>query len=301
MSDTKERKVLFSTLIKRNWKSGDKDPFDTPLYEIDAIISFVLKQSKTNKFFNLKENKFCFLESAKIEDLENESKLIIGLFKSARNEFRPDLINKKTGTERKNPKEISEGDIEKNHFVIRIDKVTQEVYLFLEYNFHGINLNSVVNYFGSFNIKYLTAINLKRTYSVKHFIIPREDFRKELDKLTRTKLAEVYIDKKLLGSKALKFSNRYVSLKQDLKLVASASPRESITEVAIDFFNAMTGENSDISKIRIYGNDENNNDVILDTSFMSKVEFIEVDLNPDTGEVNSTQLFSRLKEIAINF
>lgn len=119
--------------------------------------------------------------------------------------------------------------------------------------------------------------------------------------MSRTKLAEIYFDKRLLGSKALNFSNRFVSLKKDLKLVASASPQESITEVAVDFYNAMNRKGSEVSKVRVYGNDQDNNEIVLDTSFMSRVEFVSVDLNQDTGEVNSVQLLSGLKKIANSF
>lgn len=272
-----------------------------PLYVIEDIVAFTMKQSKKKRFYDLKDNKFCFLESADITAKGNEATLITGFFKSARNEFRPDLINKKTGTERKNPKEITEGDIEKTHFVIKIDKSAKEVYLFLEYNFHGINANNIVNYLTVFNAKYLVTKDKKKSYSIKHSIIPRNNFLTELESITRTRLAEIYFDKQLLGSKALNFSNRFVSLKKELKLVAAASPQESITEVAIDFYNALNRKNSEVSKVRIYGNDEDNNEIILDTSFMSKVEFVEVDLNQDTGDVNSTQLFSGLKKIANTF
>ena len=140
-----------------------------------------------------------------------------------------------------------------------------------------------------------------RNSSIKHFVIVKNNFLKELETLNRTKMAEIYFDKHLLGSKALNFSNRFVSLKKDLKLTLSASKSESITEVAFDLYNSFTNSNSDISKVRIYGVDENNNEKILDTTFMGRVEFIKVDLNQETGEVNSTQLFTGLVKMANSF
>jgi hypothetical protein len=303
MDKTKECKILFNTLIQRMWKVNQDDPnVDNPLYLIQDIITYTMKQGKTKRFFDLKtDNKFCFLESATITAISNKPTLITGFFKSARSEFRPDLINKKTGSERKNPKEISEGDIEKTHFIIKIDEKEKEVYFFLEYNFHGVTVNNAVNYFSAFYTKYLAANDLKKNSSIKHFVIARNNFLTELERLTRTRLAEIYFDKHLLGTKALNFSNRFVSLKKDLKLVASASAQESITEVGIDFFNALNKKGSDVSKVRIYGNDEDNNEIVLDTSFTGRVEFISVDINQETGDVNSSQLFTGLQKIANSF
>lgn len=302
MKKSKECKVLFNTLIQRMWKKDQNDPqIDNPFYSVDDVIGFTMKLSKTKRFYDLQDDKFCFLESANITVNGDESTLINGLFKSARNEFRPNLINKRTGAERKNPKEITEGDIEKTHFVIKIDKREKEVYLFLEYNFHGIHTNNIVNYISKYYYSYLSSKGQKRNSSIKHLVIPRNDFLTELEKVSRTRLAEIYFDKQLLGSHSLNFSNRQVSLKKDLKLVATASPQESITEVAIDFYHALKRKDSVVSKVRIYGVDEDKNEIILDTSYMSLVEFVEVDLNQETGEVNTSQLFSGLKKIAENF
>ena len=302
MNQDKDCKVLFNSIVQRMWKKKLVDSnIDIPLYIIDEIINFIMKQSKTNRFLDLKGNKFCFLESAS-KELNGENIILIkGIFKSARNEFRPNLIHKKTGIERKNPKEIAEGDIEKTHFVIKIDKNSEEVFMFLEYNFHGINTVSVIDYFESFHIKMLKSKNMNRNSTIKYFIIPKNSFLTELETLSRTKMAEIYFDKQLLGSKALNFSNRFVSLKKELKLTLSASKSESITEVAIDLYNRFNSNNSDISKVRIYGVDEDNNEKILDTTFMGRVEFVKVDLNQETGEVNSSQLFTGLVKIANSF
>ncbi len=210
------------------------------------------------------------------------------------------MINKRTGDERNNPKLLTEGDIEKTHFVIKIDKSNNEVYMFLEHNYHGVNPNNVVNYFKKFYYSFLAKNGHKRDSSIIHLIIPRNDFMKELERITRTRLAEVYFEKKLLGSNALEFSDRTISLKNELKLVATASPRESITEFVVDCYNKFKERKNSVTKVRVYGIDEDNNEVILDTSFMSKVEFVTVDINQNTGEVNTVQLHTGLKRIANN-
>jgi hypothetical protein len=298
MKTDKNVKISFHQLFKKKWKKkNEENSTYFPLLEINDIIVYIRNLPQLQKFHNLVGGKFCFLELVDI--VNGDSNVIFkGFFKSARNEFRPDLINKITGVERTNPKQLSEGEVEKTHFVIKIDKKRDEVYLLLELNYHGITCSSVIDYFTSFNKSYLKSINQPQSFTIVHAVIPGNDFLDGLQLLSRTKLAEVHFDKQLLGSKALNFSNRTVSLKQDLKLVASAAVGESIKEVAVDLFNAFNRKESGITKVRIFGIDENNNDVILDTSKIVKIEFVKVDLNPETGEVMTPQIISGLVKIS---
>lgn len=298
MKTDKDAKVNFFVLTKKNWgQAKDEKTVYYPLYEINDIILYVKKLSKLKKFFDLKDNKFCFLESVNIIN-EGSKTIFKGFIKSARNEFRPNLLNKKTGEERLNPKLLTEGDIEKTHFVIKIDKAREEVYLLLEHNYYGVSINNIVDYFTYFLRQYLKTIKRPRNFTIVHAVIPGNNFLDELLRLGRAKIAEVYFDKQLMGSKALNFSNRTLPLKQDIKLVATADLGESIKELAVDIFNVFNVKGSNITKIRIFGNDSDNNEVVLDTSFMSRIEYVKVDLNPETGEVITSQMISGLIEIA---
>ena len=300
MKTRKDVKVLFYQLFMQSWKRGEKENSALhPFIELREIISYVKKLSRLKKFYDMNNGKFFFLET--VEIVEDDSDVIFkGFFKSARNEFRPNLINKKTGEERPNPKQLAEGDIEKTHYVFKIAKKRDEVYLLLEFNFHGVTCSNIIEYFTSFYRTYLRSINNSQSFTIKLAFLPGNDFFDGLQQLTRTKIAEVHFDKQLLGSKALNFSNRTVSLKKDLTLVAKAETGESIKEVAVDFFNAFKQKDSSISKIRIFGNDENNNEVILDTSKIIKIDFVKVDLNLETGEVMTPQMISGLVKISEN-
>jgi hypothetical protein len=302
MTTTKEVKILFHTLVKIMYKKDkDKKEEINPVYHVDEIIKSILKIKKVDRFKNLQHDKFCFLESSIEVKIDEDVKLIAALFKSARNEFRPNIINKRTGEERKNPKSLADGDIEKTHVVIKIDKISNEVYLFIEYNHTGVTVNNIVNYFKDFNKKYIEAQGKKINYLLCDQTITRNDFLTELERLSSSKIAEVYFDKKLLGGKALNFSNKTVGLKKDLKLVAASNIGDDITELAVDLFNKFKKGESDISKVRIIGRDSNNNDVILDTSFMGKKEYVTIEINSDTGDLNTTQMFTNLKNIALEF
>ena len=56
-----------------------------------------------------------------------------------------------------------------------------------------------------------------------------------------------------------------------------------------------------VSRIRIKGTNDESNNIILDSDMMSRKEYITVDLNQETGEVNSVQLLSEMRKIAMAF
>jgi len=111
----------------------------------------------------------------------------------------------------------------------------------------------------------------------------------------------VYFDKQLLGTKALNFSNRTVSLKKDIKLVATAEKGESLTEMVIDIFNKLNKADSEVTKVRVHGLNDENDPVILDTSFISMNRFLHIDINQETGELMTSQILLGLKNFAKNF
>lgn len=220
MDNTKDCKVYFSTLIQRmHRKNKDYSHLDKPLYSVGDLVTFIYKRKKVDRYYDLKENKFCFLETVTINPQDEKTTLISGFFKSSRDNFRPNVLDKKTGQERPNPKNKGESDVDKTHFVIKIDKINQEVYLFLEYNFHGINTNNIIDYLSHFNSILLKERNEPKNYTIKHLIIPKNNFLTELESLSRTRIAEIYFNKKLLGSEALNLSDRYFSLIQDVEAV----------------------------------------------------------------------------------
>lgn len=300
MIKTKKVKITFHTLMKKMYKEkGSTESKEYPFWEVEDILMYISQLPKIEKFYDIKDGKFCFLESSIKKDIiEEDDFLLSGFIKSARNEFRPNLIDKKTGSERKNPKTINEGDIEKTHFVLKFSKSQNEVYLFLEYNFSGISITNFVNYLTFATKKYFIKDNRKKNFSVTHLEVALDNFFEELKKLSRAAQTEVYFDKRLLGSDALNFSNRTVSLKKDIVLLAKAFNRDNIIEFGIDLWNKMNQKNSPISKLRIKGIDSNDKPILLDTSFMVKNDFVDIDVDQDTGELNTTQLIVGIKNIA---
>lgn len=299
---SKSIKVTFHSLVQNNWTLKEDDSNKVqPFYGVDAILLFIKKMKITEKMFNLQGDKFCFLADVVTEFDDKKNQLFRGLFKSGRNEFRPNLINKRTGEERKNPKLIIESEIDKTHFLIKIDKTEKEVYIFFERNFHGITVQNFTNYLKYFLYKYIEVTGQKRNYSIFHYNIGVDNFLTALENFNRTTQAEVFFDKKLLGSEALKFSNRTVSLKKDIILTTKATKGESITEVAVDFYNLLQAKKSPVSRVRIKGVDNNKNEILLDTELLTQADFFKVDADSETGEANTAQIYTGLKNISNHF
>lgn len=156
MNTSKNVVITYHRILQRMWKNNnDVEEKYLPFYMIGDIFKYIKTLRKKDKFFELKNDKFCFIDSVDEDIIDSNIILYKGYFKSARNEFRPNLINKVTGNERKNPKEITEGDIEKTHFVIKVSKSDKEVYLLLEKNYYGITSNNFINYISGFTKSYI--------------------------------------------------------------------------------------------------------------------------------------------------
>lgn len=298
--DNKIRKVAFFSITKKMWENNAKGiKGEYPLYEIKKIIEFIDKLKSKEKKFELKGYKTCSLMSATIKEEKNHG-LITGIFKSAQYKYRPNLWNVQTDKERESPKKMSEGEKEKTHFAIKITK--DEVFLVLEINGNGITINNILSYLTVFNRMYLKSINETQSFSIHYKKIGRGDFLQALEKLNRTTIAEVYFNKSLIGGDGLNFSNRTHSVQRDVVLTFRAEKKQSVTEAVVDIFNKLNGQKTEdsISKIRIQGKDEDNEDTILDTSFMEKIEFAKVSLNSSTGEVQTAEMLSYLKSFLNN-
>ena len=129
--------------------------------------------ARLNRTFDLSGDKFCLLDNLTID-----VNTCYGFFKSARNEFRPKLIDRRTLIERNNPKSKSEGDIEKTHFLIKKDS-NGEIILFLETNHSGITVNNFVHYIQNFARAIDARNNLTTRYKIIFSIIAKHNFLTE--------------------------------------------------------------------------------------------------------------------------
>lgn len=271
-----------------------------PYKEIkDTLLWIHQKEDKKEKIMDLRGNKFCWLDHLRIDN-----ELISGFFASGRNEYRPPLIDRLTMEERDNPKKVSEGEKERTHFTIKIEN--DDVFLFLQSNYFGISIKNIINYLFYFQRKKNLEDKVKNNYSISEEIVKNNNFLTELENLNRTTLATLFLNKRVLGSNSLDFSQRTSSIQEDLKLTLSSKTKESITIPIIDIFNKFFNRdrpiaNADVTRIKIKGIDNDNNQVRLDTDILARIEHLEIDKNANTGELNSTQLLTHLQNIARHF
>lgn len=292
----KTRKIAFYSLVKSMWKNNaDGLEGEFPLLEIEEVVKYLLKLNKTERKFQLKGFKACSLMSANIaKKKDNAETIITGIFKSAQHQYRPNYWDTQTDEERLSPKKMSEGEKEKTHFCIKI--TPQEVCLALEINGNGISINNIISYLTVFNRQRLKTIKQKQNFTINYYKIGIENFLSELNKLKRTQVVEVYFDKALVGSNGLDFSDRTFNLQRNVMLTLKAEKKQSVTETAVDVFNKYnTKDKNSISKVRIKGKDEDNEDAILDTSFIEKIGYACCSLNSNTGEVQSQEMLTYLK------
>lgn len=288
MADSKVRIVEFYTLQERDLKTGDI----TPALIIKKSIEYIKGLPRIDRRFSINSKKFCLLES--ISDLKDNMQTLI--FKSAKTHYRPNLLEKETLSERKNPKKAGEGEGEKTHVVIKY--TDDDIFIVLEKNGLGLRIGPLVKYLKRFTKQYLIKKKKKMTFTFEYPAMAKENFLAEIKKLKRVYAGKVYVEKSILGTGELEYSSRIQQIQHDIVLNISAIRRESIKGAMEDIYHKITAPKSKISKMRVYGKNQSNGDVMIDTSFINKIEHVEADLNALTGEINTVSIMGQLKDIA---
>lgn len=299
MNNFKTRKIEYYSLIKKNYREHDTPM--TPFTEVATLLKSIISLSKQKRIYDLKSDKYCLLDFLDIsKDNDNDDIFVVsGMLKSAVSNFRPKLINRRTATERDNPKEKAEGEIERTHFCIKAYNTEdyKDVIVLFEKNANGISINNFINYLNEFNKKLVQKKEQKVKYSIKYSTIAREDIEDAIKNLARTKIAELYVDKQILGSDALDFSTRIHSAKKDIVITIKAERQTSISDIALDIFQIIKIANTKITRMRVWGETDDKQNTLIDTSLFCKKTEIKCELNPETGEVSTAKILSQLKNI----
>ncbi len=281
----KKRKIGFYFLTVLNSEINPADAFMLVANHINGL-------EKVFRSLNLGNNKFCLLDSFGISRPRSRCKIV---FKSATHSFRPNLIHRHTVNERESPKVLQEGEIEMTHIITK--DIQGEIVFLMEKHLNGIGVSQFIKYLNEFSIQMDMEEPLKFGYE----IIVKDNFLNEINKLSRVTCADVFIDKQLLGSDALNYSNRIHQVKHEVILSVKAKNRDSIEDFARDLYSKLNGEESIIRKIRIVGRNEENNEVVINTDFIERQEYILAEINQITGELSTEDVFIEMNEIIQNF
>lgn len=251
---------------------------------------------------DLHNDKFVFLDIFSIHREIDGSYLVQILFKSAKHSYRAPLLDRNTVESRENPKTMAEGEQMKTHVLIKFKD--GDAILFLETGANMLTISNIIEYLNNQKNDYNSQQEDEENMIHGKFyseMIARDDFREVLAEMSRVSLAEVYIDKTILGSEFLNFSNPSDELKEDIVMSLKAEKRKCIKQHIYDLLDKWSGNNSKITRLRIKGKLPNNNESVIDTSFINKREFIDAQQDDDTGEYNSLYMFSQLVNLAKDY
>lgn len=294
-----KRKIGFYYLFLRNKVDGEEIDLSIKENLLD-LVSYLQTLSPIERKFDMSNDKFVFMDSFTIRE-DNGYPLLEILFKSAKHSYRAPLLDRDTVEARENPKTMSEGEQMKTHCLIKFKE--GDAILFLETGQNMLTCNNVTEYLNKSLLLYNSEQDNANSIDGKFCfdMIPRDDFREVLDSMTRVTLAEVYIDKDILGTDYLQFSNPSEEMKEFVVMSVRAERKKNIKAHIYDFVDKLAGNESKIKRIRVKGKLSNDNESIIDTSFIIKREFVEVVQDEDTGEFNSTDMFLQLKYLSRDY
>lgn len=291
MSTTKRKMGFYSLSVK---DLSASPPIIANPSIITDVINFIMDLSKNDRVFDLyRSHKFHLLDYSDLND--DIHKLI---FKSGKYYHRPPLIDKESADERDNPKTLTEGESEKTHIVVKYKHM--EAILIKEDRKSGITIKNLVEYLSHYLWLMRRNIDKKIRYIITSSVIPKENFLKELNNMSRVMVGEIFMDRKILGSESLNLASRTEEVQETLQLIIKAKRKKSIKEALLDIYHNFASSISEITKIRISGLNANGDIILLDTDLIKKIEYISTEIDKATGIVESNKFLARLATIMAN-
>lgn len=249
----------------------------------DKCFKAIVKLEKQKRVYdNSTINRFHFLFS-----YTGDGNYGCGYFKSAKYNHRPALIDKKSLSERQNPKKTTEGEGEKTHFAIGIDG--NELLLLLETKRDGVQISTFQSYLEAF-LK-LSNKNLR----VNIGLSVKGDFTSKLKELDRVSAVEIFTPYKQVSDT---FENLAISkgdIKEDAIVTLKAKRSHSIKEVVNGLYNIFSNsQKNEIGRIRVYGKSVSQSDMLLDTDRLKDHDIIKVQLD-ENSQVTTESILPAIK------
>lgn len=275
---------------------------NSKLEEINLINYFTsLIQTINNKSFEAKKekiessNKFYFISYHNVKDgtadIYQKGETIDITFESAKVGHRPDLIDETTGSKRKSPKKLHEGEDERTHFVAKFKK--DEIIVALEERKVGVTISQIVSYFN----KYISKLPEKEQYRIGYNIIPYNGFLENLDKFERISIGTIFINQQDIGSEFLDAAQFGKSVRDNIEVTFKAPSRKSIKRGLVKKWYSLTGRKSKINRIRLEGKSVDGARIRLDTESLKLIKHVDAKILEDTGLVDSEDLFTHLNAL----
>ena len=215
-------------------------------------------------------------------------------FKSCKYYHSPDYMSSTDGSERPTEKQLYEGDKEVTHICMRID--TLEVMCVVEERRSGVTFGAVIRYLNDKLRVYLRQENRDEGIILVGSIVPPQDFLEALDATERITIAELFVDKEVMGTGYLGMLEIDASTREEVVMTVKSKPKQSLAKrAAKEAFLGIATEGTRVRRIRLRGRDYNNMSVIIDSLNAKKKDEVFVELMPN-GIVNTSSIFLKMEE-----
>lgn len=276
-----------------DFASGDTHFFDSELF--CQFLEYVNSLPRANKLFRDEKNNKAVALSSIRDERKQELHLYKITFKSCKYNHSPDYMSSADGSERPTDKQLYEGDKELTHMCMRIDAT--EAYTIFEERRNGVSMAGVIKYLNVHLHSFLAEQGRTDIFYLWANIIPSGDFLTALDSADRISIAQLFVEKRVLGSGFLNLMDVDANSQDDLLMTLKSKPRQSLPKRALrQAFQSLTTEGSEINRIRLYGKDVNRMNVIIDSLGGKRVEEVTVDLTQN-GVVDSHSIFAKIEEV----
>ena len=260
-------------------------------FEFLKTVSDNEKLDKDNK-----NNKAVMLSSVRKEERRGKVFLEV-IFKSCKFNHSPDYMSSEDGTERPTDKKLNEGDKELTHLLFLVKE--EEAYILFEERRNGVSLSSVLKYLNQRLKIYFNKKKVKERFKFEVDLVLRKDFLEDLKSMKKISVAEVFVDKELVGSDFLNLMEIDDSYQQTMTMTLKANRGGSLSSYSVkNFLEKFVSGGSKISRVRLRGKNINKMSMTIDTLDGKKSDEVYVDLDAN-GVVESLSIFEKMKEIII--
>ena len=273
--------------------SGDTHYFDPQLF--CRFLEYVNGLAEGDKLFRDEKNNKAVALSSIRDETKQGLHLYKIIFKSCKYNHSPDYMSSTDGSERPTDKRLDEGDKELTHMCMRIDG--NEAYTIFEERRNGVTMGGVIKYFNKLLHTFLSQEGIEDNFYLWASIIPPDDFLTALDTADRISVAQLFVEKRVLGSGYLNLMDVDANSQNDLLMTLKSKPRQSLPKRALkQAFLSIATEGTEINRIRLYGKDINKMNITIDSLGGKRIEEVTVDLTPN-GIVDSYSIFAKIEEV----
>ncbi len=225
-------------------------------------------------------NKFYVLDT-----LARDKGFVTGYFTSAKYNHRPDLISKANLKRRANPKLMEEGESERTHFGLRCLK--KDAILALEAKTGGISLGALM--------RYLKQFTTDATH-LEYDLFASANFVAKLQHMIRATSITIYSSRDIIHP-TFGMSRELPDMQDTVVITFKAKKLGSIKRYGAQMYGWLSRRSGpDVTRVRVFGKSEDNDDVIIDSEKLADFEYLQADLDAN-GQVVSDSFIPRLKSM----